>query len=323
MSDGAKESYFKALFNKEFPVKLEDLDNLPVQKHILHLIRTTNEDGTKRALTLTNEDGTKRAFKCEATHSSISSTEAVVSCLALSAVDSKLNPFRDYTSAVTTETLTNTTTLTKTGKHSLAGQLLDKSPTTCTHCKLPKNQCLETLFGTSISYGKHSLAGQLLDKSPTTCTHCKLPKNQCLETLFGTSISHYLKKVATTNGVIYYGEDDEDHREFEKVVLDDFKRLLTQLKFAVAVMNGTSLPKYPENAENPYILKGSGCEDRPLPECIVKGSYGKFMWWLSDQKTVHEWGYDISGYDICDDIEEVDIPMCVVNFYREQSGLGL
>jgi hypothetical protein len=285
MSDGAKESYFKALFNKEFPVKLEDLDNLPVQKHILHLIRTTNEDGTKRALTLTNEDGTKRAFKCEATHSSISSTEAVVSCLALSAVDSKLNPFRDYTSAVTTETLTNTTTLTNTGKH--------------------------------------SLAGQLLDKSPTTCTHCKLPKNQCLETLFGTSISHYLKKVATTNGVIYYGEDDEDHREFEKVVLDDFKRLLTQLKFAVAVMNGTSLPKYPENAENPYILKGSGCEDRPLPECIVKGSYGKFMWWLSDQKTVHEWGYDISGYDICDDIEEVDIPMCVVNFYREQSGLGL
>ena len=30
MSDGTKESYFKALLNKEFPVKLEDLDNLPV-----------------------------------------------------------------------------------------------------------------------------------------------------------------------------------------------------------------------------------------------------------------------------------------------------
>ena len=285
MSDGTKESYFKALFNKEFPVKLEDLDNLPVQKHILHLIRTTNQDGTKRALTLTNEDGTKRAFKCVATHSSISSKEAVMSGLVLSAVDSKLNPFRDYTSAVTTETLTNSTTLTNTDKH--------------------------------------SLAGQLLGKSPTTCTHCKLPKKQCLETLFGTSISHYLKKVATQKGVIYYGEEDEDHREPKKVVLDDFQRLLTQLKFAVAVMNGTSLPCYPDNAENPYLLKGSRCEDRPLPECIVKGSYEKFMLWLSDQQYVHEWGYDIPGFDICDDIEEVDIPPCVVNFYREQSGLGL
>ena len=270
MSDGTKESCFNALFNKEFPVKLEDLDNLPVQKHILHLIRTTNEDGTTRA------------FKGAATHSAISSSEALVSGLALSDLDSKLNPFLDYTSAVTTETSTNTTTLTNTGKH--------------------------------------SLAGHLLENSPTTCTHCKLPKKQCLETLFGASISHYLKKVATKKGVIYYGEEDEDHREPEKVVLDDFKRLLTQLKFAVAVMNGTSLPCYPDNAENPYILKGSGCEDRPLPECIVKGSYEKFMWWLSDQQAVHVWGYDI--YDGCD-ISEVDIPMYVVNFYREQSGLGL
>jgi hypothetical protein len=270
MNGGTKESYFKALFNKEFPVKkLKDLDNLHVQNRILHLIRTTNENGTKRA------------FKCAATPA-ISSTEALVSGLAPSAVDSKLNPFLDYTSAVITETSTNTTTLTNTGKH--------------------------------------SLAGQLLDNSPTTCTHCKLPKNQCLEKLFGTSISHYLKKVATTKGVIYYGEEDEDDRETEKVVLDDFKRLLTQLKFAVAVMNGTSLPCYPDNAENPYILKGSGCEDRPLPECIVKGSYEKFMWWLSDQQAVHVWGYDI--YDGCD-ISEVDIPMYVVNFYREQSGLGL
>ena len=30
MSDGTEESYFKALLDKEFPVKLEDLDNLPV-----------------------------------------------------------------------------------------------------------------------------------------------------------------------------------------------------------------------------------------------------------------------------------------------------
>jgi hypothetical protein len=271
MSDGTKESYFKALFNKEFPVNLEDLDNLPVQKHILHLIRTTNEDGTTRA------------FKGAVTHSAKSSSEPLVSGLAFSALHSKLHPFLDYTSAVTTETSTKMTTLTNTGKH--------------------------------------SLAGHLLEHSSTTCIHCKFPKEECLETLFGTSISHYLKKVATKKGVIYYGENDEDHREPKKVVLDDYKRLLTQLKFAVVVMNGTSLPCYPDNAENPYILKGSGCEDRPLPDCIVKGSYEKFMWWLSDQQTVHEWGYDISGYDICDDIEEVGIPMCVVNYYREQSGI--
>ena len=267
MSESTKEDYFKALFNKEFPVNIEEIEDLPVKKRLMHLIHTTNEDGTQRPF--------KRFV---APDTSRSTTAALAPGLALTcAVDSKLNPFKDYTSVVTTQTSNHTTPL--------------------------------------INTGKHSLGGQLIDSSPTTCQHCKLPKQQCLETLFGASMYHYFKKVATTKGVIYYGEknddeeDEEDERQPEKIVLDEFKRLLTQLKFAVAVMNGTSLPGYPENANNPYLLENSGCEDKPLPDCIVNGSYEKFTWWLEEQKAVHEWGYDM---------DVTDIPKHVVIFYREQ-----
>ena len=169
------------------------------------------------------------------------------------------------------------------------------------------NSCGTTNRPTS---GKHSLAGSLVDKRPTTCRHCKLPKDQCVEKLFGPQMTHYFMRAATEEGCIDYLEDTGE-MEIEEAIQQNFKRLLTQLKFAVAVMNGTPLPCYPGDGKNPF-LNDAGCKDMTLPKCVVEGSCKKFEDWLDAQKCVHEWGYDICPFTDPD----IDLPMAVVNFYR-------
>jgi len=264
MSDGGtKETYFKKLFNEEFPPSsLKSLECPRLERHILNLIRSTKEDGSKREPVSVSAEGVVS-----------SDTVSLVTAPALSsAVHSTLNPFGDYTKMPTTTTC----------KHSLSGHEID-SP--------------------------HAAA----------CPHCKLPHDQCVEKLFGSQMAYYFKKAAMELGAIYYPRGDTNDsysdKEDHEVILKDFRRLLTQLKFAVAIMNGTSLPAYPATAKNPFITRGSGCKDMSLPDCVLGGSYRNFMNWLDDQKAVHEWGYEFYGFE--DEEELPDVPMYVVNFYRE------
>ena len=143
------------------------------------------------------------------------------------------------------------------------------------------------------------------------CAHCNFPIGQCLETLYGDQMSHYYKRAAIKEGVIYY-LDNED--EPEEAVRENFKHLLTQLKFTTAVMNGTPLPEYPGDGQNPYLQGRQNCQDTPLPRCIIDGSCAKFFSWLEDQQEVHQWGYDINEGMSLDD---VTYPLSVINFYRE------
>ena len=140
-----------------------------------------------------------------------------------------------------------------------------------------------------------------------TCPHCRLPSSQCIEVLFGPQLSHYFMRAAIRKGTIYYLEDEDDE---QVAIRRNFKRLLTQLKFATAVMNGTRLSVYADDGMNPFLDNNSEQlgADPPLPNCVVEGSCAKFESWLQEQQYVWEWGYDISPEDI---------PMVVVNFYRE------
>ena len=112
-------------------------------------------------------------------------------------------------------------------------------------------------------------------------------------------------RAAISMGTIYYLEDEDDE---QVAIRRNFKRLLTQLKFATAVMNGTCLSVYTDDGMNPFLGSNPEHTDPPLPICVVEGSCAKFESWLHDQQYVWEWGYDISP---------VDFPMAVVNFYRE------
>ena len=145
----------------------------------------------------------------------------------------------------------------------------------------------------------------------STCPHCKLPHPQCVEVLYGSQLSHYFKRAAITTGVIYYLEDED---EPEVAIRRNFKKLLTQLKFATAVLNGTRLPTYPDDGTNPFLGNNQVPVELPLPRCVMDGSCAKFEKWLSDQQLVHEWGYEVCPFTEEDD---VDYPMAVVNFYRE------
>ena len=146
-----------------------------------------------------------------------------------------------------------------------------------------------------------------------TCPHCNLPRAQCIEVIYGPQMTHHFKRAALTIGPIYYlGGEEED--EPEVIIRRNFRKLLTQLKFATAVMNGTQMPRYPDDGSNPFLNDNTGIIESPLPQCVINGSCTKFESWLDGQKFVHEW-----GYDICEMIEgdDVDYPMAVVNFYRE------
>ena len=142
-----------------------------------------------------------------------------------------------------------------------------------------------------------------------TCPHCNLPRAQCIEVIYGPQMKHHFQRAALTIGPIYYLEEEKD--EPEVVIRRNFRKLLTQLKFATAVMNGTQMPNYPDDGSNPF-LSDTGIIESPLPQCVIDGSCTKFENWLNEQKFVHEWGYDIS-----DMTEANAVPMEVVNFYRE------
>ncbi len=58
-----------------------------------------------------------------------------------------------------------------------------------------------------------------------------------------------LLRAAITTGVINYVENEGDP---QVAIWNNFKNLLTQLKFAVAVMNGTRLPTYLDDGSNPF-----------------------------------------------------------------------
>ena len=148
--------------------------------------------------------------------------------------------------------------------------------------------------------------------SVPTCPHCNLPRSQCIEVIYGAQMSHHFKRAAITRGVINYLENEEDERRV--VIRRNFKKLLTQLKFATAVLNGTRLPAYPDDGTNPFLGNNQGIVESPLPRCVMDGSCAKFEDWLEEQVNVHEWGYDISPFTDADDVE---YPMCVVNFYRD------
>ena len=118
-------------------------------------------------------------------------------------------------------------------------------------------------------------------------------------------------RAAISKGPIYYLEDEDDK---QVVIKRNFKRLLTQLKFAAAVMNGTPLSVYTDDGMNPFLGNNPEHVDSPLPTCVVEGSCAKFVTWLQEQKCVWEWGYEISPFI---DVDDVPYPMAVVNFYRE------
>ena len=146
-----------------------------------------------------------------------------------------------------------------------------------------------------------------------TCPHCNMPSPQCIEVIYGPQMTHHFKKAAIEMGVIYCFEDEEDD-ERRVLIRRNFRKLLTQLKFGTAVLNGTPLPTYPDDGTNPFLGDSQDIVDSPLPQCVMDGSCTKFDTWLEDQKCVHCWGYDIS-----DDTEgdDVDYPIQVVNFYRD------
>ena len=144
-----------------------------------------------------------------------------------------------------------------------------------------------------------------------TCPHCRLPSSQCVEVLFGLQLSHYFMRAAISKGTIYYLKDEDDE---QVVIKRNFKRLLTQLKFAAAVMNGTPLSVYTDNGMNPFLGKNTDHGDSPLPTCVLEGSCAKFVTWLQEQKDVWEWGNNIRPFM---DADDVPYTMAVVNFYRE------
>lgn len=149
------------------------------------------------------------------------------------------------------------------------------------------------------------------DAAASTCPYCNLPELQCVEVLFGGQMCHYFMRAAMSTGVINYLEDETDS---QVAIRRNFMNLLTQLKFAVAVTNGTRLPAYSDDGSNPFINGAENVVDAALPRCVVNGSCAKFEHWLWEQQMVHEWGYDISPFTEVDDVE---YPLCVVNFYRE------
>ncbi len=128
-------------------------------------------------------------------------------------------------------------------------------------------------------------------------------------------MTHYFKKAAIKKGVIYCFEYEEDN-ERQVLIGKCFMKLLTQLKFATAILNGTRLPSYPDDGTNPFLGDSQGIVDSPVPRCVMDGSCTKFDTWLEEQKFVREWGYDVS-----DDTEgdDVDYPMQVVFFTGKAS----
>ena len=180
--------------------------------------------------------------------------------------------------------------------------------------------------------GKHTRSGVLIDAS-AVCVHCKLPLSQCAEKLFGPQMTYFFKKAAMKVGVIDYPNHGVESDEDSITVYHDFNRLLTELKFAVAVMNGKWSPMYSGNGDNPFLhpFVGSNLNDTHnelgamcipkstlLPKCVVEGSYATFKDWLAIQKSVHEWGYDIYPGAV-----DFEMPMDVVNYYRCASDLSL
>jgi len=149
----------------------------------------------------------------------------------------------------------------------------------------------------------------------TTCAHCNLPSSQCLQVIYGPQMLHYFKKAAISEGVIYCFEEEEDD-ERQVLIRRNFRKLLTQLKFATAILNGTRLPSYPGDGTNPFLAGTQGNVEPALPRCVIDGSCTKFDTWLWEQKVVHEWGYDI-GDDNDTEGDDVDYPLQVVNFYRD------
>ena len=144
--------------------------------------------------------------------------------------------------------------------------------------------------------------------STESCPHCRLPSAQCVETLFGLQLRHYFMRAVLSKGAIYYLEDVDDENA---TIQSNFRKLLSQLKFAAAITNGTPLPHYSE--EGMKLVNNPQLVEPPLPLCIIDGSYNKFLNWFSQQQCVWEWGYDICP---CTAENDVEYPMAVVNFYR-------
>lgn len=144
--------------------------------------------------------------------------------------------------------------------------------------------------------------------SVVSCPHCRLPSTQCVEVLFGPQLSHYFMRAVLSKGAIYYLEDVDDENA---TIQSNFRKLLSQLKFAAAITNGTPLPHYLE--EGMKLVNNPQLVEPPLPLCIIDGSYNKFLNWFSQQQCVWEWGYDICP---CTAENDVEYPMAVVNFYR-------
>ena len=260
----SKEKYFDNLFLDEFPANLKELEAPYLERHILHLISTTNEDGSKRIPVMSNESDV-----CT-TQEQVSVKEVMSTPMLANAVCSNLNPFKDY----------------------INNDDSDMNNSKRKHAAYSDENC----------------------SNNSVCKHCKLPSDQCLEKLFGPQMKYYFKKSVMEEGIWEYREYSDNYGHANQRIEKDFKRLLSQLKFSVAVMNGTPLPQHPSHAINPFLLKESPHQDTPLPYCIVNGSLKKFLDWLHDEQCVVDWGTDIP-YEQEND-QDYNIPLYVVNHYR-------
>lgn len=281
MDSNEKALYFEKLYLDEYA---PDLEALPpeLKRNILTLVRTTNIDGPAR-----NEHGQKKAHTILPTGTSAqadatkSSNDEIKLC---GAIDPALDPYKKY----------------------ISGPNVNIS-----------EECSVTTNTSASTSKKRNHGGIQITKSNTVCIHCKLPSSQCVEKLFGLQMLHYFKKSASYEGIIDYPLHRDDSREVDDTIREDFRRLLSHLKFSVAVMNGTTLPSYPGLANNPFVTQNLQseeweCDDVTLPDCVIKGSYTTFLDWLDEKQEVFNWNLNI--YDGMDELPE--IPQSVINHYR-------
>ena len=99
------------------------------------------------------------------------------------------------------------------------------------------------------------------------CQYCYCLKDQCMEVVYGAEIMYYFRKVTLDEGLDFKKTDSSgEELAGEDIINQDFTRILNQLQFANAVINGIDL--------NEHKLEGSaGYETKPLPKCIADGSY--------------------------------------------------
>ena len=138
------------------------------------------------------------------------------------------------------------------------------------------------------------------------CQSCYCLNEECLNVMYGPELFYYFRKVSLDGNLDLEKNDSDDNSMVgEDIISIDYAIVLNELMFATSVMNGIDL----EDHKVDGLVDRELLRTKPLPKCIIDGSYKLYIDWINESKICTEWGLDI-------DYESNEVSKEIVNFFR-------